>query len=179
MALNARTLIPAVLLMGCATPAAVLSTTTDAPSPVATRTEEPTATLALATREPLDPISAEARAELMRSGVIYFTLDSADLLPESRQQLSAVAEKHLKTSRTAATLEGHADERGTEEYNLVLGQTRAASVQKYLERLGVPAERLSTRSYGEARPAVPGHGEAAWAQNRRVQIVPTELPDTH
>ena len=67
-------------------------------------------------------------------------------------------------------LQGYTDERGTEEYNLALGERRANSVKRYLESLGVPGSRIDTVSFGEADPAVPGHDESAWRWNRRVQF---------
>ena len=68
------------------------------------------------------------------------------------------------------TLQGNCDERGSEEYNLALGERRAASVKKYLVDLGVPSSRLKTVSFGESKPAVPGHDESAWKWNRRVDF---------
>ena len=68
-------------------------------------------------------------------------------------------------------IQGHCDERGTEEYNLALGDRRAGTVRSYLISLGVPAHRLHTISYGEEKPAASGHTEAAWSQNRRAQFV--------
>ena len=68
------------------------------------------------------------------------------------------------------TVEGHCDERGSEEYNLALGDRRANAVRRYLIDLGVPASRLRTVSFGEARPAVPGHDENAWRYNRRAEF---------
>jgi peptidoglycan-associated lipoprotein len=67
--------------------------------------------------------------------------------------------------------EGHCDERGTEEYNIALGERRAKSAKRYLINLGVKHSQLSTISYGEEKPADPGHNEEAWAQNRRVHFV--------
>jgi peptidoglycan-associated lipoprotein len=68
-------------------------------------------------------------------------------------------------------IEGHCDERGTVEYNLALGDRRARAAKEQLVSLGVPAGRLRTISYGKERPSDPGHGEAAWAQNRRAEFV--------
>jgi peptidoglycan-associated lipoprotein len=76
----------------------------------------------------------------------------------------------IKKASLRFTLEGHADERGTEEYNMVLSQKRAASVRKYLVDLGVGASALDTVGYGENKPAVSGHDEAAWSANRRVEF---------
>ena len=69
------------------------------------------------------------------------------------------------------TIEGHCDERGSEEYNIALGERRAAAVRAYLYNLGVPNEQMTIVSYGEARPAVRGTGETAWQLNRRAQFV--------
>jgi peptidoglycan-associated lipoprotein len=77
----------------------------------------------------------------------------------------------IQKRKLAVTLEGNADERGTEEYNLHLGERRAASAKKYLQTLGVDAKKMKTISYGNQRPANPGHDEAAWAENRRVDVV--------
>jgi peptidoglycan-associated lipoprotein len=77
----------------------------------------------------------------------------------------------IQKRKIAVTLEGNADERGTEEYNLHLGERRAASTKKYLQTLGVEASKLKTISYGKERPVNQGHDEAAWAENRRVDIV--------
>jgi peptidoglycan-associated lipoprotein len=77
----------------------------------------------------------------------------------------------IQQRKLAVTLEGNADERGTDEYNLHLGERRANSVKTYLEKLGVAAGKLKTISYGKERPANPGHDEAAWAENRRVELV--------
>jgi peptidoglycan-associated lipoprotein len=68
-------------------------------------------------------------------------------------------------------LEGHCDERGTAEYNLALGQKRAEAANAFLEGLGIAVQRISAISYGKERPLDPGHDEAAWAKNRRVDIV--------
>ena len=76
----------------------------------------------------------------------------------------------LSSDWRRVTLQGYCDERGSEEYNLALGERRASSVKRYLETLGIPAGRLDTVSFGEADPAVPGHDEAAWRWNRRVQF---------
>jgi len=67
-------------------------------------------------------------------------------------------------------VEGHCDERGTQEYNMALGERRALAVRDYLINLGVPGQNLLTISYGEERPVDPGHNEAAWAKNRRAEF---------
>lgn len=91
-------------------------------------------------------------------------------LSGSAQSALAKSADCIKKNALRFTLEGHADERGTEEYNMVLSQKRAASVRKYLVDLGVGAGSLDTVGFGENRPAVSGHDEAAWAANRRVEF---------
>jgi peptidoglycan-associated lipoprotein len=98
---------------------------------------------------------------------VFFGFDKSDLTPEARQQLAAWV-AFLKTyPQDNLTVEGHADERGTREYNIALGEKRANSVKDFLVAQGVQASRLKTVSYGKERPAVLGSNETAWAQNRR------------
>jgi peptidoglycan-associated lipoprotein len=99
---------------------------------------------------------------------VYFGFDEYSLSAEARSTLDGAA-TCLKTV-ARASVEGHCDERGTTEYNLALGQRRADAVKKYLGNLGVDAGKLKAISYGKERPADPGHDEAAWAKNRRVEI---------
>jgi peptidoglycan-associated lipoprotein len=99
---------------------------------------------------------------------IHFGFNDSTLTSDSQARLSALVEC-VKASRQVR-LEGFADERGTEEYNLHLSNRRAASVKKYLVDLGVPAQKLSTVGFGANRPAVQGHNEEAWAANRRVEF---------
>lgn len=100
---------------------------------------------------------------------IYFDLDQSDIKPQFESILESAAAT-LKSSGGAAVIEGHCDERGSDEYNVALGERRAVSVRKYLYNLGVPVSQLSVVSYGEARPAVSGTGETAWSLNRRAEI---------
>ena len=102
---------------------------------------------------------------------VFFDFDRYDLKPEGRSSVEALAAWLNSFPAVTLTLEGHADERGTREYNLALGERRANAVKDYLIALGINAGRLTTISYGEERPAVPGSYEEAWAQNRRSQFV--------
>ncbi|NPU85925.1 MAG: peptidoglycan-associated lipoprotein Pal [Syntrophaceae bacterium] len=98
---------------------------------------------------------------------IHFDFDKYNLKPEAREILDKLGE-YLKNNREATVLiEGHCDERGTREYNLALGERRAAGAQQYLMDLGIDKARITTISYGEERPLDPGHTEEAWALNRR------------
>lgn len=121
----------------------------------------------------LHPLSdaAQLRAELEH---IYFDFDSALLLSAARQALVKNAELIKKSSVVKITIEGHCDERGSDEYNLALGEKRAKAARNFLATLGVPAVHLSVVSYGREKPAVPGHDESAWAKNRRDEFVIVE-----
>ncbi len=101
------------------------------------------------------------------SDTIHFALDSYALDETSRQILGGQAE-WLGRNRATVTIEGHADERGTREYNLALGERRANAARNFLAAQGVDTSRMSVISYGKERPAVEGSNEAAWAANRRV-----------
>jgi peptidoglycan-associated lipoprotein len=102
---------------------------------------------------------------------VFFDFDSSALQPDGRATVEGLAAWMNNYPSTAVTIEGHADERGTREYNLALGDRRANAVYDYLLALGIPAGRLNTISYGKERPAVLGSNEAAWAQNRRAVFV--------
>ena len=103
---------------------------------------------------------------------VHFDFDSSSLRPDARDILRANADMINKTPRSVLVqIEGHCDERGTQEYNFALGERRALAVRKYLVNLGVSSDRLVTISYGEELPADPDHDEEAWRQNRRVELV--------
>lgn len=102
---------------------------------------------------------------------VYFDLDSSSVKGGEKSKLEDIA-NYFKSNPTGDLLiEGHCDERGTEGYNLALGDKRANSLREYLVNLGVPAERVQTVSFGEAKPAVEGHNDAAWSKNRRGEFV--------
>lgn len=102
--------------------------------------------------------------------VVYFEFDKSDILPASEEILNAYG-KLLKSTGDNATLEGHADERGTREYNMALGERRGKAVADFLTVQGVAASQLEVVSFGEERPAVAESNEAAWSKNRRVEII--------
>ena len=115
--------------------------------------------------------SGGADAELLNSRVIYFEYDSSSLTLESEAIVQAHARYLSTASGIGLILEGHADERGTREYNLALGEDRAKAVANLMQALGVGAGRIQTISYGEERPVSLGSDESAWALNRRVEIL--------
>lgn len=105
---------------------------------------------------------------------VFFEFDSSSLTSDAQQTVEALAAWMRAHPRVALTIEGHADERGTREYNIALGARRANSVRDFLITLGIDSNRVETVSYGEERPAVLGSNEDAWAQNRRAVFVVDE-----
>jgi peptidoglycan-associated lipoprotein len=146
-----------------AAPAAKPAPAPEAPAPV----EESKAETKPVPAKPAEP--AEPPAPVVR-----FDFNSWFLDQPSRDQLADYARWWVASGKKKLPLviEGHADERGTAEFNLVLGDKRAASVRKYLGAMGVPVKKIKTISYGENRPADPGHDEAAYAANRRAEAKP-------
>lgn len=107
----------------------------------------------------------------VQSSVIYFAYDS-DTIDSAGQQSVAAWARYLSANPTVTVrLEGHADERGTTQYNEALGERRALAVRAALTAAGAAVTQLNTLSYGEIRPAAQGHDEQAWAKNRRVEVV--------
>ena len=115
----------------------------------------------------MDP--AAAREAFLNVDVL-FSYNSFTLTDDARQILEDKAQWMAQNPEVAVQLEGHCDERGTVAYNLALGERRANAVREYLTALGVRADRITTVSYGEEFPIDPGHGEAAWARNRRAHF---------
>jgi len=102
---------------------------------------------------------------------IYFAYDSSALTPQAQEILRNKAAFLKANPNVKVTIEGHCDERGTNEYNLALGEARARSAKAFLMDLGIPATRVATISYGEERPIAKGQTEEAWAKNRRAHFV--------
>jgi peptidoglycan-associated lipoprotein len=113
-----------------------------------------------------EPTPVRAALELQ---TVYFDYDRSDIRADARPMLRANAEA-IGNTQGGVVVEGHCDERGSEEYNLALGERRANAVKRYLVDLGVPASKLRTVSFGEDRPAVQGHDESAWRYNRRADF---------
>jgi len=177
-----------VFAMGCAKKELVKSTGTgpavsapsapeapaSKPAPIVTETMKPEA--------PAKP-SDMAEKQMAMAGVaatqerpspftdIHFDFDKSFIREDAKPALQKVAEYLKKTPGASVLIEGHCDERGTPEYNMALGERRAASAKSYLVSLGVKGGSLSTVSFGEEKPVDPGHNEEAWAKNRRAHIV--------
>ena len=100
-------------------------------------------------------------------GPVYFGYDSSVLAPAELAKIQQAADYMAANAGVVLIVEGHCDERGSNEYNLSLGEQRALALRTALVNLGISADRIQSRSFGEEKPAVLGSGEAAWAQNRR------------
>ena len=158
----------AVLVGGCASQ--------ETSEPAGPTPEEIAAQEAAAAAEAQAAADAEAArmkaledAVAAAGNVVYFDFDKSTLTPATRRVLDA----HIALAKEgdgSVRLEGHADERGTREYNMALGERRANAVADYMVVNGISRMRIETVSYGEEQPAVAGSNEAAWAQNRRVEI---------
>ncbi len=111
-----------------------------------------------------------ARDRALAQTIFYFEFDSAELSTEDRNALVYHAADLKANASKRIRLEGHADERGTREYNLALGERRAQAIERYLQVQGVAASQMETISYGEEMPAETATGEAAYSRNRRVEI---------
>ena len=103
--------------------------------------------------------------------IVYFSTDSTDLTPEAQQTLNGQARWLRQYPQYTITIEGHADERGTREYNIALGARRATTVRNYLAQNGVGANRIRTISFGKERPVAVCNDISCWSQNRRAQTV--------
>jgi peptidoglycan-associated lipoprotein len=174
------------VLAGCpkkkpATPAQDLDVDTTTVAPPATTTDVAPTPMPTAPEDQVevDPLASSdlqvVNQELQRRGFspdVYFNYDEASLSDDTRAKLARNADL-LKTTQLLVTIEGHADERGTNEYNLALGDRRANAVRDYLTSLGVDAGRLRTLSYGEERPVCTEVDESCLSQNRRGHMVIT------
>ncbi|WP_299014484.1 peptidoglycan-associated lipoprotein Pal [uncultured Photobacterium sp.] len=173
--------LPMITLAACSSSE---STDSSAASASETNTGTVTGTVATATEQtqttvatPVESGSAslseqELRSqELRQEQTVYFKFDNAEIQPDYQEMLTAHADYLRDNSVVNVIVEGHADERGTPEYNIALGERRANAVAKYLQALGVSASQISIVSYGEEKPLVLGHSAADYAKNRRSVLV--------
>ena len=110
-------------------------------------------------------------ADEITNALIYFAYDKFEIAPESRRVLARKAELLKKYPQIKVSIQGHCDERGTEEYNLALGERRAGAAHDFLVYSGVSPSQLEMISFGKLRPAVRGSGESVWAKNRRDEFI--------
>ncbi|WP_225899586.1 peptidoglycan-associated lipoprotein Pal [Croceicoccus gelatinilyticus] len=132
------------------------------PTPVATSTPTPSGPV---------PGSQEDFLATVSSDRVYFDTDRYNIDSADMATLQSQAQWLMQYPNVRVTIEGHADERGTRDYNLALGERRANSAKNYLVSLGIPSTRITTVSYGKERPVAMGSNESAWAQNRRAVTV--------
>ncbi len=121
-----------------------------------------------------EPVTADIFEECTRQlQPVFYDFNRSEIREDqiAALQNNARVLKSATCGTVTVLIEGHCDERGTDEYNLALGERRADSAKEYLENLGIPEGRLSTLSYGESRPFAQGHDEGSWAQNRRAHFV--------
>lgn len=121
-------------------------------------------------------VEADPSGNRLNMPIIYFKYDSDMLVSEARSNLDRIAAFMADKPKLALVIEGHCDQRGTEEYNRALGERRANAVRAYLTEKGVADAKIKTISYGKDKPAVEGSGEAIWSQNRRAVPVPMIMP---
>lgn len=159
------TFAAALLLAACSTPSEEAATTSGSGSSGTGTTSESSTGTTSSIPGPAAGSQEELTVEV--GDRVFFDYDSYDVRADQRATVEALAAWLDTNPSVTLTIEGHADERGTREYNLALGERRANSVRDYLVALGTNPARLSTVSYGEERPAVLGSNDSAWAQNRR------------
>ncbi len=109
--------------------------------------------------------------QLRQAQTVYFQFDNAVIQPDYKEMLMAHAEYLRQHPEMPVVIEGHADERGTPEYNIALGERRANAIARYLQAMGVPVSQMTIVSYGEEKPLVFGHSEGDYSKNRRVVLV--------
>ena len=119
---------------------------------------------------------ADPSGKRLNMPVIYFKYDSDALVPSETANLDKIAIYLSDKPELGLVIEGHSDQRGTEEYNRALGERRANAIRAYLVKRGVADNKIKTVSYGEDKPAVSGNGESVWKQNRRGVPIPMILP---
>jgi peptidoglycan-associated lipoprotein len=117
-----------------------------------------------------EPEETDVMAEGKILNTIYFDFDKSDLQSNAIDVLKKIGGWLTKNPDKKIRIEGHCDERGTDEYNIALGERRAQAAKNYLSTMGIPMQNVSTLSFGEEKPADPGHNEAAWSKNRRAEF---------
>jgi peptidoglycan-associated lipoprotein len=122
--------------------------------------------------QPEDVVYIEAEPDVFEN--IHFEFDKYNIRPVDEMILQGIAAWLKEHDTKRVLIEGHCDERGTNEYNMALGEQRALAARRFLVGLGIESARLSTISYGEERPLALGHNEEAWARNRRAHFVVSE-----
>jgi len=154
-----------------------------AQKPMGEDTAQPLNTTPFASKDGLVPMGATDFTKWIPSAdqpftadTVYFEFDKATIKSSETHKLDSVASRMKQYRGKALRVEGHCDERGTEEYNRSLGDRRALAIREYLARAGMDSQMVDTVSYGEDRPKVQGHNDAAWSKNRRGEFVLLDPP---
>ncbi|MDM8545837.1 peptidoglycan-associated lipoprotein Pal [Candidatus Venteria ishoeyi] len=144
---------------------------TETPGGIATTIQPGGQTVGLGSEQAAEGVAIQPGMSAPLQNRVYFDFDLSHVRPDQRDALNAHARYLLAHPQARIRLEGHADERGSREYNLALGDRRAQAVQRYLMISGIDKTRMDTLSYGEEKPLASEHEEASWQRNRRVEIV--------
>ena len=167
-------IVAGLFLVGCASKApeedTSADTSLDTTETVVTPVEKPVEAKPMISGTKITVSKGPGMGTETLDGIFYFDFDQAIIKRSGHAELDRHAKVLMENRNFRVRLEGHADERGTREYNLALGERRANAVRAYLTAQGASRSQIEVISYGEEKPAVLGGGESAWAQNRRVEI---------
>jgi len=166
-----KTSLAALLLTGLVAGCATQSTDESSPAPAPAPTAMGTSSSPRATSSGGIFGSRNAGAVMPQARSVYYEFDRSEIKADSTKVIDANAQYLREHPELKVKVEGNADERGSREYNLALGQRRADAVQKRMTILGIPSDRIETVSYGKEKPKVTGHDESAWSENRRSDIL--------
>jgi len=166
-----KTSLAALLLTGLVAGCATQSTDESSPAPAPAPTAMGTSSSPRATSSGGIFGSRNAGAVMPQARSVYYEFDRSEIKADSTKVIDANAQYLLEHPELKVKVEGNADERGSREYNLALGQRRADAVQKRMTILGIPSDRIETVSYGKEKPKAVGHDESAWSENRRSDIL--------
>jgi peptidoglycan-associated lipoprotein len=157
------------VLAGCASQSTPESSPAPAPAPTASNASTSSARSTSNTNVAGTPTRTSYAMPAARS--VYYEFDKAEIKSEGVKTIEANAQYLRAHPELKVKVEGNADERGSREYNLALGQRRAEAVSKRMNILGIPADRIEAVSFGKEKPKATGHDESAWSENRRSDIV--------
>ncbi len=163
-------LVLSLAMAGCQSTQQVVEEPAPAPEPVKQQPKPVEKPPVVVQQEP-EPVDPNSYEELLKIRTLYFDFDRSELKPEYQQVVAAHARFLRENPGSKMRLEGHADERGSREYNIGLGERRAQTVRRNLALQGAGSDQLSTISYGEEKPLDSSHTEYAWQINRRVELV--------
>jgi peptidoglycan-associated lipoprotein len=166
-----KTSLAALLLTGLVAGCATQSTEQSSPAPAPAPSAMGTSSTTRATSSGGIFGSRNAGAVMPQARSVYYEFDRSEIKADSTKVIDANAQYLREHPDLKVKVEGNADERGSREYNLALGQRRADAVQQRMTILGIPADRIETVSYGKEKPKATGHDESAWSENRRSDIL--------